>query len=53
MDLLASSKLSLACAIINATMAIASLLTGQWVWSIFCLFLAAFCYNNYRNGGEQ
>lgn len=53
MDLLSSSKLSLACAIINAMMAIASLLTGQWVWSIFCLFLAAFCYNNYQIAEEK
>jgi len=48
MNFLSSSKVSLACAIINAIMAIASLLTGQWLWSIFCLFLAAFCYNNYQ-----
>ena len=47
MDFLSSSKLSLICAYINAAMAIASLISGQWAWSIFCLFLAAFCYNNY------
>ena len=47
MDFLSSSKLSLICACINAVMAIASLISGQWFWSIFCLFLAAFCYNNY------
>jgi hypothetical protein len=49
MDFLSSSKLSLICAYVNATMAIASLLTGQWAWFIFCLCLAAFCYSNYKN----
>ena len=48
MDFLTSKKLSLICAYTNAAMAIASLLTGQWAWSIFCLLLAAFCYNNYQ-----
>ena len=47
MDLLSSSKLSLICAYINAAMAITSLISGQWLWFIFCLFLAGFCYNNY------
>jgi len=52
MDFLSSANLSLACAIINAVMAVASLLTGQWLWSIFCLFLSAFCYNNYQNARQ-
>ena len=47
MDLLSSSKLSLICTYINAAMAIASLISGQWLWFIFCLLLAGFCYNNY------
>ena len=53
MNFLTSSKLSLACAYINAAMAIASLISGQWFWSVFCLFLAAFCYNNYLNAEER
>jgi hypothetical protein len=49
MDFLSSSKVSLICAYINAVMSIASFLTGQWLWSIFCLLLAAFCYSNYKS----
>jgi hypothetical protein len=52
MDFLSSGKLSLACAIINIMMAIASLISGQWLWFVFCLFLAVFCYSNYKNAGQ-
>ena len=53
MNFLSSSKVSLICAYINAAMAIASLISGQWAWSIFCLFLAGFCYNNYLTAEGQ
>jgi hypothetical protein len=53
MNFLASKQLSLICAIVNIWMAFASLVVGAWGWAIVSGLLAAFCYNNYRNGGEQ
>ena len=53
MKFLASGKLSLFCSIVNAAMAVTSLLAGQYFWSIVCLLLAGFCYENYLNAEER
>jgi len=53
MNFLTSSKLSLACAIINVVMALMSIGAGNWTWAAICMILAVFCYNNYLNAEER
>jgi hypothetical protein len=53
MNFLTSPKLSLFCSVVNVLMAITSLFSGQYFWSIVCLLLAGVCYENYLNAEER
>jgi len=52
MNFLASKNFSLACAGINAGLAVYSLITGSWIWATIGVFFAWFCYNNYLNADD-
>jgi len=42
-------NLSLACCAANATFAVQTAMTGNYLICGICTLFAAFCYNNYRN----